>query len=139
MLQIFLDGFTRRETHGEVYAVVPDELRDQLLRVGIKGYTKYLETLSAVIFLDAAQNLSGVLAVWSSGVHECEQHYFSGVLAQQNLLAIVHTDDKLARGPRHFLGERCGGDKRETERGKPITKSHKPSVTQQIETVPVIS
>jgi hypothetical protein len=57
------------------------------------------------------------------------------VLAEQNLLTIVHADHELARGPRYLLGERCGGDKRETERGKPSTKSHKASVTQWIESV----
>ena len=57
------------------------------------------------IFLNAAQNLSGVLAVRSSGEHERQQHHLTRIVAEQDLAAVVHADDELARGARHLLSK----------------------------------
>ena len=131
MLQVILHGFSRGKSHGKIYAVIFYEIRHQLLSVGIECDAENLEALWAIIFLNAAQNLSGVLAVWSSGEHEREQHYFAGILTEQHLAAAVHADGKLGGGPRHLLSESYSGDKPKAERGKRMMKSHTASLAQR--------
>src|SRR5207248_6331120 len=70
----------------------------------------------------SAQNLSGVLAVRSSGVEERQQEDLSGVLAEQQLAAAIHADGELARGTRHLLTGGQSGHKRERSEERRVGK-----------------
>lgn len=106
MLKIVLNAFPRGETHGKVNEIVSDEVRHQLRRIRIERYAQNLQSLRSEIILNAAQNLSGMLAMRSSSKHERQQHHFARILAEQKLAAVIHADRKLTRGTRHFLSER---------------------------------
>jgi hypothetical protein len=103
-LRIFLNFLARREPHWKIHTVISNEVRNQGCRVGIVCRGENLQALRSVFLLNAAQNLSGVLAVRSSSVHEGKHHYLPRVLAQQHLAAIDHADRELAGGAWNLLG-----------------------------------
>ena len=130
VLDVLLHLFALGETDGKVYAVCADEVRHQLRRVGIERRSQNLQTLRAEIFLDAAQNLSGVLTVRSSGIQERQQDHLPGILAQEHLAAAIHANCELTCGTRHLLGVSQPGQKR--KRGEQMTESHDISVAQRV-------
>jgi folylpolyglutamate synthase/dihydropteroate synthase len=105
MLDVLLHLFALGKPHGKIHAVRADKVRHQLRRVGIERRSENLQTLWPKIFLDAAQNLSGMLAVRSSGVQERQHDHFPGILAKQHLAAAIHADGELTCRTRHLLGE----------------------------------
>ena len=83
MRHIILRGFSRRPAHGKSDSKLRDEARHQLVRIRVECHAQNLQTARTVFLLNAAQNLSGVLAVRSSGEQERQQNHLARVLAQQ--------------------------------------------------------
>ena len=107
-LQIFKHRLARRISDRKAGAELLDEGRDQTGRAGIKSDAEYLNTSRAVVVLNATQDRSGALAVWSGGVKEFEKHDFSGELAEQKLAAVGHRDYEFGGRTRDGDGGRCG-------------------------------
>ena len=82
VLEIITHLLARGKTDGKRRLKLRDEGRHQLLCSIVKRDSDNLQPARSKILLNAAQNLSGGLAMRSSGEHECEQHHFSRVLAQ---------------------------------------------------------
>jgi hypothetical protein len=132
VLEIITHLLARGKADGKGGLKLRDESRHELLRAIVKRDSDNLQPARSKILLNAAQNLSGSLAMRSSSEHEREQHHFSGVLAQQNLAAAVHANGKLVRGTWNLLGERHGCHQRKAGCGNWIAKSHDASVTQRV-------
>lgn len=66
------------------------ELRDELLDVGvgIDGAFQYFETFWSKLLLKATQNLSGFLAMRSSGEDESQAQNFATVAGDERLFAV---------------------------------------------------
>lgn len=88
-----------------------DELRD--IGLGIDGPFEYLETFWSKLLFEATQNLSGFLAVWSSGEDECQAQNFAAVAGDQRLFAVGELDGKFGRFSGNVGGE-SGGEERQS-------------------------
>jgi hypothetical protein len=75
------------------------ELRDELRDVGfgVDGRFQHFEALWSKLVLEATQNLSGFLAVWSSAEDESHAQHFTAVARDQRLFAIRKLDGELGR------------------------------------------
>jgi hypothetical protein len=80
-----------------------DERRN--VGVGIEGAFQYLKTFGAKLFYKATQNLSGFLAVRSTGEDECQAQHLALVAGHQHLFAIRKVHGKLGR-----LAWKVGGE-----------------------------
>ena len=91
------------------------ELRDELLDVGvgIDGAFQYFETFWSKLFLKATQNLSGFLAMRSSGEDESQAQNFAAVAGDQRLFTVRELYAKFGRFAGNVGGEDRPGQERE--------------------------
>ena len=68
--------------------------------VGIDRRLDYFQSSRRQVFVNATQNLSGFLAVRSSGEDEDQAQDLASILAHQKLLATLQLHDELGRFPR---------------------------------------
>lgn len=90
-----------------------DEERD--VGVGIDRPFQYFEAFWSKLLLKATQNLSGFLAVRSSGEDESQAQDFAAVAGDQRRFAVRKFDGKFGRFSRNVGGENSGYER---ERGQ---------------------
>jgi hypothetical protein len=112
-LQILQCLRTTGLSNGERRIVGFDEFGN--VAVLIDGRFNDLKSLGLQIFCDATQDLSGFLAVRSSGENEYQAQYFAVITAHQQILAVGKVNHELRRLPRKLsrecgAGEECQGE-----------------------------
>ena len=100
--RVLLVGLSHWE--GRIEAL--NEIRDVGIVIERAGHDG--KSLGTQFLLNATQDLSGFLAVRSSGENEQEAHYFAAVAAEEHLFSVGRLDGEFRRFARNLRGEGAG-------------------------------